>query len=160
MIGNYVFAETSPAAAGTAASSNPVGGGPQDSSPGVAYPLADYDTIEIEAELAGATGGTLDVYMQSNDVATGTWYDVVHFPQLLAAAGAIIYRTSLSRYATGTVAPVVIGKNLSPVLAVNISLQNGFGDRLRMVMVAGSGTSAGAVLSVKLTGFRAETRQK
>lgn len=163
MIGNFVFTETSPAVASTVASSNPVGGGPQDSTPGVAYPLADYDSIEIEAELVGATGGTLSVWVQSNDLLTGTWYDAVFFGQLASGAAAVIYRTALSRYATAASAPVVIGKNLSPQLGIPTTattLQNGFGDRLRLVMVAGAGTSVGANISVKLTGFRAETRQK
>jgi hypothetical protein len=152
MIGQFLFSEVSPSAAGTAASSKPVTGGPSDSPAGVAFPLRNYDSIEIEAELVGATGGTLDVYVQSSDDNL-VWYDTVHFAQLTAAAGAIIYRTALSRYATAAAAPTAVGKNLTPALAVATSLQNGFGDHLRLVMVAGSGTTAGAAILVRMTGF-------
>jgi len=160
MIGNFVFSEISPAAAGTAASSSHVGGGISDSAVGVAYSLADYDSIEIEAELVGATGGTLDVYVQSNDTESGTWYDAIHFAQLNSGATAVIYRTAISRYASAAVAPTVIGKNLSPTLVPATAIQNGFGDRLRLVMVAGTSTSAGAPVSIKVTGFRTETRTR
>ena len=151
-IGQFVFSETSPAAPGTVASSKPVMGGPSDSAAGVAFPLRNYDSIEIEAELVGATGGPLDVYVQSSDDGI-VWYDTVHFAQILAAASAVLYRTSLSRYATAATAPTVVGKNLSPALAAGSAIQNGFGDHLRLVMVAGTSTSAGAAILVRLTGF-------
>jgi hypothetical protein len=156
-IGQFVFNETSPAAAGTVASSSPVSGGPSDSAAGVAFPLRNYDSIEIEAELKGATGGALDVYVQSSDDGI-VWYDTVHFAQLAGSAAAIIYRTALSRYATAVAAPTVVGKNLTPALPVASAIQNGFGDHLRLVMVAGTSTSVGAPVLVRLTGFETARR--
>jgi hypothetical protein len=133
-------------------------GGPSDSPLGVAFPLDDYDSIEIEAELSGATGGSLDVYMQSSDDGL-IWYDTVHFTTISAASALVIYRTALSRYATAFTAPTVIGKNLSPALSSGSAIQNGFGNHLRLVMVAGSGTTAGTPVLVRITGFRTETRK-
>ena len=91
-LAQFQFNEVSPAAAGSAASSMPVLGGVGDVA-GVAYRLNDFDNVEIEAELVGATGGTLDVYIQSSSDGI-KWYDCVHFAQLAAAASAIIYRTA------------------------------------------------------------------
>jgi hypothetical protein len=157
-IGQFVFSEVSPAAAGTVASVNMVSGGPPDSATGIAYPLCDYDSVEVEAELKGATGGTLGIFLQSSDDGVN-WFDVIAFMSLAAAAPVSYIRTSLSRYSTSSSSPVVVGKNLAPALAAGTSVQNGFGDRLRLVFVAGSGTTAGANQVVRLTGFRTETRK-
>lgn len=154
-LAHYTFSETSPAAAGTAASSNAISAVAASYPAGVAAPLDDYDALDITAVLKGATGGTLDVYIQTSLDGGVTWTDSVHFPQLAAGASQVIYRTSITHLAQPTsAAPVVVGQGLNPALAVNVSVQGGWGDRARLVMVAGSGTSAGAVVSVTVAAQR------
>jgi hypothetical protein len=127
--------ETTPAAASTVASASLAAG------------LGGFDSGVITAELVGATGGTLDVYIQwSNDGGT-TWYDLVHFPQLAAAAPAVKYSAPLLRLGQQAT-PTVIGKNTTPVLAANTIVAGEFGDRLRALYVAGASTSAGASVTI------------
>jgi hypothetical protein len=117
--------------------------------------LDPYTKALVYAVLQGATGGTLDVYIQSslNGGAVGGWVDVAHFPQLAAAAGKIGYFLSLTRGdASGNaaaVAPIVVNiVDGTPVLAANFFIPSGFGNALRVVFVAGAGTSAGATQTI------------
>jgi len=155
VIAQFVFSETSPAAAGTAPSSAPVANAANYLPPGEAGPLDDFDSIGVTAELIGATGGTLDVYVQTSPDQGATWGDKVHFSQLLAGAAAVVYHVSLGANAPATSnAPIVVGEGLSPALAVATVVQGLAFDRMRLVMVAGSGTSAGAAVVVKVAGQR------
>lgn len=153
MIGNFLFQETSPNAPGTVASSNVVTGGQGTGWPaGVAAPLDSYSALNIVAEFSGATGGSLDLYIQVSTDMGLNWYDVVHFTQATALSPDKIYDVPMSN-ATTTTAPTVIGKNLAPALSAGTggAVVNGaFSDRMRLVMVAGSGTSAGTSVSVKV----------
>lgn len=146
------FNETSPSAPGTAASSQFVStsAGP----PGVAtQQLDDYQAVSIEANLIGATGGTLDVYVQiSTDMGT-TWYDYVHYTQLANGASAISYVSSCASGAQN-LSLATIGKNLNPALAAGTAVGGAWGDRFRLVMVAGSGTTVGAPVQVRIIGQR------
>jgi len=149
MIGGFVFSELSPNAPGTAVSSAPV----TSAAPtlGVATPLDDFDSLDVAAEIQGATGGTLDVYVQCSPDGGNNWYDVIHFTQAAAGSGVKYYQAPLS-LATNTTAPVAVGKNLAPALGSALaSVVNGaFTDRLRLVMVAGTGTTAGALVIVRM----------
>jgi hypothetical protein len=151
----FLFTETSPAAPGTAASSQPVAGAGSNFPTGVAAPMQDYEAVDVIAELKGATGGTLDVYLQISPDDGGSWFDVVHWPQLSAGAAAVTYQSPLSN-ATTTSTPVVVGKNLSPALAANTVVNGAFTDRMRVVMVAGTSTSAGAPVTVRIAPQRSE----
>lgn len=136
--GNFLISGTSPAAAGPAVIGN------------VAGPLTDFESLSIAASLVGATGGTLDVYIQYTPDEGATWFDIVHFPQLLAGAAAIKYIANIARFAQPTV-PVVSGDTL---LAVNTIVQGEFGNQLRCKVVAGAGTSAGAAVLIKILANR------
>ena len=48
----------------------------------------DYKFVRVDADLIGATGGTLDIYLQRL-IKPGAWTDWLHFAQLAAGAGAI-----------------------------------------------------------------------
>lgn len=158
-VANYAFNETSPAAAGTVASSQLVSGGIDNGIPnGVCGLIGDYDGAEIIAELVGATGGTLDVYVQLSPDEGLNWYDIIHYPTLAAGAAAVIYQTPVST-STVTTTAVVVGKNLSPKLAPGTVVNGAFTDRLRLVMVAGSGTSAGAPVVVRVCPQRSRIRE-
>jgi hypothetical protein len=158
-VANYIFVETSPAAAGTAASSNLVLGGIDNGIPnGVLGLIGDYDGAEIVAELTGATGGTLDVYVQSSPDEGANWYDIIHFPQIAGGAATAYYQSPLST-STNTSAPKQVGKNLTPALVANTTINGALTDRLRLVMVAGSGTSAGAQVVVRVCPQRIRVRE-
>jgi len=114
-----------------------------------------FDAIKIEAELQGATGGTLDVYIQvSHDwhpiLQTGKFVDYVHFTQLAAAASPIIYNVDPAL----TNSITVIGKNLVPALAAGTVAGGYWGDAMRLLFVAGASTSAGALQTVTVIGKR------
>jgi hypothetical protein len=156
MLGTFIFQETSPAAAGTVASSQPVSDTESYSPNGVAASSdlqSGVELVDFCAELVGAAGGTLDVYVQGSYASQGAdWFDLVHFAQLAAGASAVIYRAKCTSHPQATSdAPVAIGKNLAPALAAAIALQTLGFNCLRLVMVAGSGTTAGAAVKVTAT---------
>jgi hypothetical protein len=159
LIQQFVWSEISPNAPGTAASSKTVQNSSNALAAGIAGPLDDGAGIDIVAILVGATGGTLNVYMQQG-MADGTWYDVVSFPQLTAAESQVTYKTNLSALAlnagtggttTSYATPVLIGSGIAPALIANASVQGQGFDRMRLVMVAGSGTSVGALVKIYAT---------
>lgn len=147
---NIDLGGTSPAAATTP---NATVGTPNGASNGQA--LNRFSNCTFYATLAGATGGTLDVVVQSsvNGGLAGGWYDVIHFPQLAAAAASVAYVISIGRSPvapSATSPPIVVNKvDLTPALPVNTSIPNGMGNALRVIYVAGVGTSAGAAQAVK-----------
>ncbi len=148
----WIFNETSPSAAGTAASSQPVENQASFLPNGVAGPMSDYDAVDIVADLVGATGGTLNVYVQGSPDDGRNWYDIVAFKQLAPGASAVSYQAPISN-AVATTAPSVVGKNLTPALSPGSTgavVNGAFSDRMRLVMVAGSGTSAGAQVLVRI----------
>ena len=152
MLTIWKFSETSPTAPGVAASSQAVAGsaGPAGTASGQ---MDDYQALIIEAVLVGATGGTLDVYMQNSPDQGVTWYDYAHFPQLAAGAAAVAY---VATVATGAqnLTLATIGSGLTPALAAGTVTGGAWGDRFRVLMVAGSGTTAGAAVSVRIVGQR------
>jgi hypothetical protein len=156
-LANFVFSEMSPNAATTAISSQPVQNAASYLPAGVAGPLDEFEAVDVTAELAGATGGTLDVYVQTSPDGGGTWYDAIHFPQLLSGASAVKYKAPVS-LACATTAPSQVGKNGTPVLANAKVVGGAFSDRMRLVMVAGVGTTAGAPLIVRLCAQRSVTK--
>lgn len=158
-IDNLVFTETSPSSPGTVASSQLVQNSASWLPAGVAGPLDDYEGVEVVAELKGATGGTLDVYVQLCP-SGGNWYDVIRFPQIPAAQAIAYYQAPLS-LATNTSVPVKIGKNLAPALGTTSgAVVNGaWTDRIRLVIVAGTGTTLGAQIVVYVCPQRSRSRE-
>ena len=156
MLQPYVFIETSPSAPGTTVSSVAV----QNSAfaAGIAGPLNDGDALDIVADLVGATGGTLDVFIQTSPDGGPNWYDAIHFPQLAAGAAAIKFRAPISLF-TNLVAPGIVGKNLLPALAANTVVNGAFGDRCRLVMVASGGTTLGAAVRITVQSQRSFPRK-
>lgn len=135
-IKTFTISGTSPATASTAVLGTAVG-------------LGNLESIKIVAELVGATGGTLDVYLQWSPNEGTTWYDYTHYSQLAGGASAVIQTVSSD---IATTAPVTIGKNTTPALAANTHVGGLWGDRIRVLCVAGSGTSVGAALSFTIYG--------
>lgn len=134
--------DTSPASASTAAGDTVNG-------------MGAFDAITILATLTGATGGTLDVYLQSSWDGGTTWYDLVHFTQLAAAGAARTYKATLAL--STTITTVGKGSVGTPgvALAANTVAAGHWGDQIRAVYVAGVGTSAGAAQLIEIFGSNA-----
>lgn len=110
----------------------------------------------VDALIQGATGGVLDIYIQSSVDAmqdgTGTWYDVIHYTQLAAAGAQVRWVATLSRgfnkiAAAPNAANPVDG---TPSLTANTLIPDALGNALRVVLVAGASTSAGANQRIKI----------
>lgn len=137
------ISDTSPAAASTAVSA------------ATARDMAGFDAITILATLTGATGGTLDVYLQSSWDGGTTWYDLAHFTQLAAAASAVTYKATLAL--STTIVTVGKGSTGTPAvaLAANTVAGGHWGDLIRAVYVAGVGTTVGAAQLINIYGTNA-----
>jgi hypothetical protein len=139
MKAEYVFTESSPAIAGGAtASSQPVAGSTSGTA-GVAANLDKFTDLFVEAELTQDTGGTLDVYVQI--LMEATWVDYIHFTQLTAGSSTFKYAAVLP--VTSRTAPIAVGTNLTPALAANMIVGGPWGDKMRLVMVPGTGAVGG-----------------
>lgn len=108
--------------------------------------LSRYEIAGVHSSLQGATGGTLDVVLQFSPDCGVTWVDWMRFAQL--AAGDPITRSVVAphkptAYSATTVPLAGPGAAMIPVHP---------GDRLRVVFVAGAGTSAGAMQTIKVYG--------
>ncbi len=136
---SFTIAEVSPAAAGTTAGTQIIRG------------LANYDFFTIDAAITGATGGTLDVYLQREvgGAQSTVWRDWCHFTQAAAAAGIAYYY-----FSSGVTTDITaVGNGTTPVIAANTFLGGHPGDAVRALYVAGSSTSAGATQTIIITGW-------
>lgn len=142
------IADTTPASASTAVGSS-------------AYGLSRYRCIRIEANLIGATGGALDVYLQRK-LDDNLWADWCHFAQIAAAGAAVRYTLTadiVNATAGAITATTTSGNDATPsvTLAANNFLAGHPGDAIRAVYVAGASTSAGAAARFTIIGIGPET---
>jgi hypothetical protein len=161
-IRTFKFAETSPSTpSSTVASQQAVTGSDTTVAAGVAgYGIDDYPDLTFFASLKGATGGTLDVYVQQSPDEGASWYDMIHFQQLLAGAAAVQYSATVAnRFQGASDAPVLIGSGLTPALASGVVVGGIGSDRLRLVMVAGVSTTIGAPVVVVVAATRPRIRE-
>jgi hypothetical protein len=114
-----------------------------------AFGLGGYPFVRIDAHLVGATGGTLDVYLQRK-VAPNVWIDWCHFAQLAAGASAVKYSILADSGLSTTITTATGGNDAAPGVALAAATFVGGhpGDAIRCVCVAGAGTSAGAVVNI------------
>jgi hypothetical protein len=140
---------TSPAAQGTAVVGNVIRG------------LDRFNWFTIDAALVGATGGTLDVYLQrqvaldsADEVTGGVWSDWIHFAQLGAGAAAVKY--TLQPGASIDITAVAHGSDAAPgtpALAAGEFIGGHPGVAVRCVCVAGASTSAGGAVAIYINAF-------
>ncbi len=132
----FTITDTSPAAASTVVGS-------------IARNLNGFDSYIVSAALVGATGGTLDVYLQREigEDGSAVWEDWIHFPQLASGASAVKYVVTPTL--SNTI--VAVGRGTSPALAANTCAGGPPTNRVRAVYVAGASTSAGATVSITIT---------
>ncbi len=134
------FTDTSPAAASTVVSSVLT-----------LDRLDKFTQAMVVGHFTGATGGDLDVYLQMFDGVD--WVDYLHFPQIAAGATIAAYSICINRETEGDFcAPV--GRNATPALPDDTCVGGEFGDRFRVVFVAGVSTSAGASQIIRIVGTR------
>ena len=122
--------------------------------PSVAYVggLSYFDAISIVATIQGATGDTLDVYLQTSyelnpdwpaDHPGRIWYDYAHFQQLADGASPVTVALHVNR-STSVTAETTIGTGISPALGVSTIMGGAWGDMLRILFVPGASTTAGS----------------
>lgn len=110
--------------------------------------------VTVDAYLVGATGGTLDVYIQRElSVGVDNWADWIHFTQVAAGGAAVNYTIDCAQCAEAV--PIAVGTGTASTTAhalaagkVAASLPNG---RVRMVLVTGASTSSAVTPTVRLT---------
>lgn len=116
--------------------------------------LGQYDAIVLLANLTGATGGALDVYLQASYDDGTTWTDYAHFPQLAAAAAPRWYHLGVPP--GGETIISLVGSGVTPALAANKCVGGPWSNMLRAVYVAGTGTTLGASQTIKIIGWKAQ----
>lgn len=124
--------------------------------------LTRFSVLTVDAILQGATGGTLDLYLQRLvDPVNGIWFDWARYTQLAAAVAAKSYTLSLDPSAAAPTITNVGEWNAAasgtPVLAAGAIVPCHPGDQLRLVAVAGAGTTAGSTQAVYVTGHELYT---
>jgi hypothetical protein len=113
-----------------------------------------YSTCSFMATVQGATGGTLDIFVQTRfkqKAAPGFfWVDTAHLTQLAAAAAQTTVAFTLTRWSPTTSA-ITANLNIAsgtPLLAAATVVPGLLGDQLRIVYKTGAGTSAGAAQGI------------
>lgn len=114
------------------------------------------DAIRIYADLVGATGGSLDLYLY-HKVQTDFWPEFVHLVTLASGASAIRYMGNQVSLTTQA-ANVAVGKGTDASAGTQALASGGFnfgpiGSTIRLVAVAGSGTTAGALVNVYIVPY-------
>lgn len=115
--------------------------------------LTRAEGLVIDATLTGATGGTLDIYLQRK-IDTNEWVDLAHFPQVAAGAAAKRYTATIVGNGSSFV-EVGGGTDGAPgvALAANTIVDVTPGNEVRIIFVAGASTSAGASQKIRITSF-------
>jgi hypothetical protein len=113
--------------------------------------LSYFDAITIVATIQGATGGTLDIYLQTSydvtpelpaDSLARVWYDYAHYQQLADGASPLNIVWHVDR-STPVTAETSVGTGLNPALGVSTVNGGAWGDLMRVLFVPGAGTTAG-----------------
>lgn len=105
--------------------------------------------VEIIGQMLGATGGTLDFYIQHSADLTH-WVDYAHFAQLLAGASAI--KQKVVGNLPGSIVTIGVGTATAatPALAAGVCAGGPYKRAMRVVYVTGAGISAGAAQTFSL----------
>jgi hypothetical protein len=118
--------------------------------------IGSYSTCSVYVAARGATGGPLDIVIQTlfkqTNVSPGMWVDVAHLPQQAAAGALTGYSFTLTRWSTtATIFTPLNTVSGTPVLAVNTVAPGILGQQLRVVYIAGALTTAGAAQTILVT---------
>ena len=134
----HKFTDTSPAAAGAAASTDTLTG------------VSKYSYLLFVAIVTGGTGGTTDITVES-EIVPDVWVNWARTP---AVAATVTTKYSIVPEATTIVTTTGTSTAAVPsiALAAGICIGGHPGDKLRLVYTAGAGTSAGAAQTVYVLG--------
>jgi hypothetical protein len=108
----------------------------------------------IDATIIGGTGGVVDAWLQRKIEGVDAWRDWIRFPQVAAAT---TKRYSVQVMSSTTIHDVSEGTTASPgtpTIAANTSVGGHPGDKVRLVVTAGAGTSAGATQTIRVSGWQ------
>lgn len=148
----FTITGTSPSSATTATLGSVVDtsfvGGGSSGGPG----LDTVESLDVIVATLGATGGTLDLVLETSPDGI-TYTEHMHFVQIAAAATAAVQRGFSTRW--GNLVPVAVGQGVNQVLAA--ATIAGAPERfLRVIAKGGASTTAGAVQTLTLiaTGSR------
>lgn len=110
------------------------------------------DGIAVDALITAGSGGTLDVYLQRK-VSDDNWRDWIHFAQVSAGATsrqtAVVNGQGSSVVITGGGTDATPGVALAAATAVNVIPLND----VRLVYVAGAGTSGAGAVTLTITPY-------
>lgn len=98
------------------------------------------ESLDVVAATLGATGGTLDLVIETSPDGV-TYTEHMHFVQIAAAAPAAVQRGFSTRW--GNIAPLAVGQGVNQVLAA-ATIAGAPQRFLRLIGKGGAGTSAGA----------------
>jgi len=116
--------------------------------------LLRFDWFTVDANIQGASGGTLDVYLQ-RQIEADLWADWLHFPQLTDGQAATQYcAQSGSDKTIHAVEQGTDGSAGTPVLAANTFIGGHPGNAVRLVTKTGAGVGTGTSQTVKITGWQ------
>jgi hypothetical protein len=134
---------------GAAGTASPAAAGHSEST--AVTGLGVYRAYTLIGDLVGATGGVLDVVVETSPNGTH-WYEFARFTQKAAASAAT--SEHIDPVLDGKA--VIVGMDLTTTFVLaQATCKNGIlFDQARVRMVAGSGTSAGATQKVTLVGVR------
>lgn len=116
--------------------------------------LSECDWFMIDATIIGGTGGTVDAWLQRKVEGTDNWRDWIRFPQVSAASTkhySVQVMSSISIYEVSQGTTASPG---TPTIVANTSIGGHPGDKVRLVVTAGAGTSAGATQTVRIHGWQ------
>lgn len=119
--------------------------------------LTTCDKLVVTANISGGTGGTLDIMMQ-NQVAPNVWFDWARLQQ--AAAGgtfSIVFTVDGSGVGAGNIKLVTSGTDVSAGalgLAAGLYTNALPGGPVRLILLAGAGTTVGGTQNIWFTPYR------
>jgi|GEM_PF-5894978 len=114
--------------------------------------LGEFGRAVAACNIVGATGGTLDIVIQTHYYAgggTNGWKDIARFTQLASGATAQSWVVPVTRVGSGTTAAPITANitDLAPIIPQNTIYGQSMGDSLRLIVMPGVGTTAGATLT-------------
>lgn len=108
--------------------------------------LSNQEGIWVTLKTQGATGGTIDIYLQTWDGVD--WIDWAHLPTI--AAGAAVSSTTFVPHIPAVPQFITTGRNLTPAMTAGNATGGPSSDRMRVLFVAGAGTTAGAMQTIRV----------
>lgn len=121
--------------------------------------LARAERLTVDATIVAGAGGALSVYVQRR-VAVNRWADMIAFPSVAAGVTANYTISIDGRFNPSAPMPLVgVGTDVAatPALAAGTAVNCNPGTELRIVCVAGAGTSGAGSVSLTVSPYAQRT---